>query len=1041
MIIIGSRVKIRTRNEAGTVIELRDGFARVLTATADSWHPMEELEEDLSLMDRMIRGEVDDCLDFILAIDAYRLLTEYKFNPYVLASSTKIQIYPHQIEEVTRILESPRMMLADEVGLGKTITAALVACELRARGLANRLLFIVPKALVRKWVDELNNRFEMGAEVLDSTYVKVHGNPFKRSEFCFVSSMDFLKQDYVLKIVGDTQFDMVVVDEAHKLALGTERLRLGSQVAQTTNHMLLLSATPHNGDDEDYITRMRLLDPYLTDIQSSTHILIRNLKEDVVDLDGKEVFPPRSSKTVEIKLSRVEERLHRMVDEYIARRMDEAKDRREYSAMRFLGSVIRKRASSSLKALRITLERRRARLGEAVSPEQAMRRIREAEEEFDEALYEEGEREIVGLSTGSLEEDRRELDRLLAEIEKIQEDSKLKNLLDFIGTIKKSDPEAKIVVFSEYRDTVDYLYEKLSPLYRTGKIYGIMSVDERYSELARFRDPQGVEIMVCTDAAGEGIDMQFANIMINYDLPWNPNRLEQRMGRIHRIGQTKPVYYYNFVLAGTVDGYVLSRVLEKIEAIRQAMGDRVYDVIGKLLTEEAITALYEELLKAPREQWEARVKKVVDEMVEERRRILNRINALLSGYRLDRTRLEEIRKVRLEAVDKGDVKRFIETYLGHKGGKIEAVRPEDEIYRLLLPPRLAHNLGYGTLTGSFSSRVAEQKNYPYLALGNKCVMSMILDVMRPCCAYFEHPVLDGILYVYRVVVKDGKGQERDGRIVSLLYSGGRVLNVDPRSVWDLDPLYGEPREVDPKILENGAVEAEKKLAELLTQIKAENERRVEEIKNKTRDIMIAHYSKQIGDIDYKINEIRQKIPESPHYSKIIAGLENKKHVLRKELEDKMRELDATFKINVFFELVGVAQISRRAGGDIRRMVELAGVQAVLEYERKRARTVEEINKIRDVSEQQRGYDIESFDRVIEVKSFSETGAVELTSHEWETASRMRELYWIYVVENALKEPKIYTIQNPTEKFKTTVKRIPTIDYRYIIDGWKTLFQD
>ncbi|MEM2292467.1 MAG: helicase-related protein [Nitrososphaerota archaeon] len=1039
MIIVGSRVKIKTKNETGTVIELRGEFARVLTATADSWYPMEQLEEDLSLIDKMISGKIDDGLDFILSIDAYRLLTEYKFNPYVLASSTKIQIFPHQIDEVTRILEKPRMMIADEVGLGKTITAALVACELQARGLANKLLFIVPKALIYKWRDELNNRFEMGAEILDSMYVKVHGDPFKRREFCYVSSMDYLKQEHVLKILEDAEFDMIVVDEAHKFALGTDRLQLGEQVAPKTNHMLFLTATPHNGNNEDYIIRMKLLDPYITDVQSASHILIRNLKEDVIDLDGKEVFPPRSSKTVPIQLSKAEEKLHRMVDEYISRRLDEARDRREYNAMRFLGGIIRKRASSSLKALKLTLERRIARLGQAIDTEQAIRRMREAEEEFDEELYEENEQNIIGLTISKIEEDRKELNEILAEAEKIQEDSKLKALLDFVATIKKGAPEAKIVIFSEYRDTVDYLFETLSTQYKTGKIYGTMNIEERYEALARFRDPQGSEIMVCTDAAGEGIDMQFANIMINYDLPWNPNRLEQRMGRIHRIGQIRPVYYYNFILLGTIDGYILSKVLEKIEAIKQAIGDKVYDVVGKLLTEEDIASLYEELLKAPKELWEAKVKKV-EGIIEERRRILNEINALLSGYRLDRSKLEEIRKVRLEAVDKGEVRRFIETYLGHKGGKIEALRPEDEVYRLILPQKLAYKLGYGTIVGSFSSRVAEQKNYPYLALGNKCVMGMILDAMKPSVAIFEHPTLRGILYVYRVLLKDGKGQERDGRIIALLYSDGKIINIDPRSIWDLEPIYKE-QEVDSKTIMEGKIEAEKKLSELIMQIKAENTEKIEEIKNKTRDIIITYYSKRIDDIYRKINEYKQKIRESPHYSKLIAKEENTINILKKELDSKLREMATGFEIHAFFELVGIAQITEKTGADLKRIVELKGVEAVLEYERSRAKSPEEISKIKDVSLEYRGYDVESFDRVIEVKSLSETGPVEMTSHEWETAARMKEVYWLYIVENVLKQPKIYTIQNPSEKFRSIVKKIPKIDYRYMIEDWKVLFRN
>lgn len=1036
MITTGSKVKIKARNETGTVVELRGDFARVLTATADLWLPLEELEEDLSLVERMIKGEFDDGLDFILSIDAYRLFTEYKFNPYVLASSTKIQIYPHQIDEVTKILENPRMMIADEVGLGKTITAALVASELRARGLANRLLFIVPKALVYKWRDELNNRFEMNAEILDSAYVKVHGNPLKQREFCYVSSMDYLKQEHVLKMIEDAEFDMVVVDEAHKLALGTDRLELGKRVALRTNHMLFLTATPHKGDDEDYIERMKLLDPYIIDTQSAQHIIIRNLKEDVVDLDGKEVFPPRSSKTISIPLSKAEERLHQMVDEYISGRLNEARDKRDYNAMRFLGGIIRKRASSSPRALKLTLERRIAKLGQVTDPEKAIRKMREAEEEFDENLYEKSEEDIVGLSIDKTN-DYRELKILLEEIEKIKEDSKLKTLLEYIKKIKEGDPGAKIVIFSEYRDTVDYLFEELSKYYKVGKIDGTMNIEQRHEALARFRDPNGNEIMVCTDAAGEGIDMQFANIMINYDLPWNPNRLEQRMGRIHRIGQTRPVYYYNFILSGTIDGYILGKVLERIERIKSAMGDRVYDVIGQLLTEETIADLYEELLRAPKEQWEAKIRKI-DNLIQERKRILEKIDSLLSGHRLDKTKLEEMEKVRLEAVDKEEVRRFIETYLGHRGGKIEVLKPEDEIYRLILPRKLAQALGYGTLEGSFSSRVAEQKNYPYLALGNKCVMSMIHDAMKPCTAIFKHPLLSGILYIYRIIVKDGKRQERDGKIVALLYTGEKVINIDPRSIWDLEPIYGkqEYAEINPKDLIEGKMKTEQKLAELIAQIEAHNAEKMKRIEEKAKNIIITYYSRKIAEIEKKIKEYEQRIFESPYYHKLITREKNAIDMLKKELDSKLREITANFKISTFFELIGIAQIVAEAGADARKIIELAGVKAVLEYEKRRAKNMEEMSKIKDVSEEHRGYDIVSFDRVIEVKSFAKTGHVKLTSHEWGTAARMKEIYWLYVVENALEKPKIYLIQNPAEKFKSIVKKIPIIDYRYIVEDWK-----
>ena len=1044
MITVGSLVRIRSGGERGTVLELKDGFAKVLTTSGEEWHPLEELEEELSLIEKVIRGEFDDGLDFILAVDAYRLLSEYKFNPYVLACSTKITIYPHQVDEVVKILDNPRMMLADEVGLGKTIAAGLVASELRARGLVKRMLFVVPKSLVYKWRDELNGRFDMGAEILNSEYVKVHGNPLVRNEFCFISSIDYLKQDHVLRMINidDVKLDLVVVDEAHKMSIGTDRFKLGRVLAQKADNMLMLTATPHRGDDEDYLARMRLLDPYVTDVKSASHLLIRNMKDDVIDLDGKKVFPERSSETVPVKLTPQELSLHKRIDEYVSRRLSEARDRREQSAIRFVGLIIRKRASSSLRALRLTLERRLAKLGQAFEVEQAIKAMREAEEEFDEKQYEEIEQRIIGLSFGRLEEERRELEELLREVRKLeQQDSKFSFLLKTLEKIKSGDRSAKVVIFSEYRDTVNYLYERLRKKYRVTRIDGLMNIDERYQALEEFRDPDGAELMVCTDAAGEGIDMQFCNIMINYDIPWNPNRLEQRMGRIHRIGQTRPVHYYNFVLEETIDGYILKKILDKLEAIKRAMGDRAYDVIGRLLSEDDIPQLYEELIRAPKEVWTAKIVRI-ENLMEERRRILEKVNSLLVGHKLDKSKLDEFKKVRLEAVDKGEVKRFVEVYLKHNGGDMKPVDESKEIYRIVMPRRLAFKVKMPIITGTFSSTIAQQKGYPYLALGNSHVMSMILDAMRPSASVFKHPEMEGVLYVYRFVLKDRKGYERDGRVIAFLFSREQIYEVDPRAVWDLELDERGEQELDARLLLTGRELTEKELIKRIAELEEVLEDKMRKIKESTKEIIRKHYMKELEKSHRRELEYQTKLDEAPHYSKLLVRERKRRKRLMNELRSKLEELEDIFKIHSVHELIGIAIVRRapKGGEETKELVDEAGMHAVLEYEMRRARTDEERRRIKDVSKLYKGYDVQSFDRVIEVKSFKETGPVRFTSHEWETAKRMKDMYWLYVVENALTNPKIYPIENPAQKFEKQVVKVPVIDYKYVIEDWKVVIK-
>jgi ERCC4-related helicase len=835
----------------------------------------------------------------------------------------------------------------------------------------------------------------------------------------------------------------VVVDEAHKLVPGTERFKLGKKLSEKAGHMLFLTATPHRGYNEEYLEIMRLLDLYILDVESAKALLIRNVKEDVVDLDGREVFPKRSSKTIRIPLSREEHELHRVIDGYVMDLIERASDRRELNALRFLGIILRRRASSSPMALKRTLERRLEKLRHApvTDVSKAIARIKEAEEEFDEGEYEEAEDEIIGLPAMDRRAEQDALRRLIEKLNNLSGvDSKLEHLMKFIEEVKRGDPSAKIVVFSEYRDTVEYLYEKLSEKYRVAKIDGRMNADERQRVLDESRKPDGPEIIVCTDAAGEGVDMQFANVEINYDLPWNPNRLEQRMGRIHRIGQKRNVYYYNFVLDGTVDGLILSRVLEKIETIKAAMGEKVYDVIGRLITEEEIVSLYQELAKAPSDRWEPALKRI-DGIIEERKRILEEVDMLLTGYRLDRSKLEDMRKVVMNAVDKNEVKRFVETYLNRHGGKMEVIRPEEEVYRIYLPIRLAHHIeGSAIVTGTFSSEIAQEKGYHYLALGNRYVMEMIKDAARQSLSVFRHSTVEGLLYLYRLVVRDGAGRERDGKLIALLYSDGKVTEVDPRFVWDLEPAKGQSLDdYQIGLVEEGLRATTKEAYRILGQVKDGVDRKLQEIKRKTEGAIIAYYSKKIKECDERIQDYERKLHESPHFKGLIAIEDNKRKEHSRKLKEELKRLESEYRTIAFYEPVGLAIIVREKDGlDERLVVERAGIKAVIEYEQKRAGgDQEKLDRIKDVSAMFKGYDVESFDRVIEVKSFKGTGPVEMTSHEWQTALRMKDMYWLYVVENALTRPNIHTINNPVERFRNKVKKVPITDYKYIIEDWKT----
>ena len=252
MIGMGSKVSVPGKESVGTVLEVRDNFASVSVDSQISWYPIKDLT-DVSdrLLSRILEDKTDSPLGFILTVDANRLMTKYQFDPYVLASSTRIAIYPHQIREVMWGIDNQRIMIADEVGLGKTIIAALIASELKARGLADRVLYVVPKSLVLKWQDELLTKFDTETEILDSNYVKVNSSPFSAGKYDYVTSMDFLKAENRMRLLR--KLDLVVVDEVHKFKPGNDRYVLGQTLSEKSDSMIFLTATPHDGKDENFL--------------------------------------------------------------------------------------------------------------------------------------------------------------------------------------------------------------------------------------------------------------------------------------------------------------------------------------------------------------------------------------------------------------------------------------------------------------------------------------------------------------------------------------------------------------------------------------------------------------------------------------------------------------------------------------------------------------------------------------------------------------------------------------------------------------------
>ena len=1023
MIMQGSRVSIRDSNKTGTVLDIKDKFAQISIDSQSEWQPLDNLI-DISdkMLNRLIEGDTAEPLEFILAVDAQRLMTGYRFNPYVLASSTKITIFPHQINEVTWGIDNQRIMIADEVGLGKTIIAALIVNELKARGLADKVLYVVPKPLVKKWQDELKTKFEANPDILDSSYFKAHKDPFKLDRYDYVTSMDFLKQEEYSRLIRNV--DMVVVDEVHRFKPGNNRYALGEILGEKTKFMIFLTATPHDGKDENFTSRMKLLDPFVEGIQSAAHLWKRHVKEEVVDMEGKQVFPARTTKTVNTELTNNELGIHRMLDDYI----DSIKvtDKQNAGAVRFLATILRKRASSSLHSLRKTLENRRSNLGTAQGAKPPAYDI---DGDYD---YEDQDNSYEYYWTGcDMDAEKREITGIIQAIDRTHTDSKFDNLVGSIQSIKSNDAESKILLFTEYRTTLDYLEGKLGKMYKVGRIDGTMNMDARWEMQKDFKND--LDILLCTDAAAEGVDMQFCHIEFNYDLPWNPNRLEQRMGRIHRIGQIHDVYYYNFVTDkdNTIDGMIHDLLFQKLEAIKVALGnDSVFDVLGTIMDSDMMDRLYEELRSMPREEWKPKIMARLDEIERTRERVRQQIGDLLNGHKLDRTILDNFKEIKKTAIDSGDVGRFLEVWTNYNDG---VYKQHGDSVSIKMPVRMASKCG-GELYGALDVKTAQRRNIDYIALGNKNVQRILEDAMQDgVVTALGHPKKSGLFCVYNRSVTDGDGRKRDSETVAVFCNEDGVASpVDVNSIWD----YGTTQQPQ----NNTGLIA--KWKELTYEKIEEDSKQFYDTASKKLDNMLqtAKRAATISASTYiekqneKKREWEAKRYDSPRFSLLIKDAERKIAKKVQEVEEFKEKLNRRYASRLQIDMVAMATVTPESDANARTESDLAGMKIVLDMERKRART-EDRKLVKDVSLRDCGYDVETADRHIEVKSFQGYPSPRLSSHEWETAGKYGDEYWLYVIENVHGNYKVHEIQDPHTRLQDIIKKEAATSYDFVF-SWK-----
>ncbi|MFP4495050.1 MAG: helicase-related protein [Halochromatium sp.] len=586
-----------------------------------------------------------DGAGFKLGLEAYRISQAALFDPMMAVHASNVEPLPHQIAAVYEAMlpkQPLRFVLADDPGAGKTIMAGLLIRELLMRADARRILIVAPGGLTEQWQDELLEKFSLRFELFSREQQEqcASGNVFDEQDRLICRLDQLSRNEDVQAKLRTTDWDLIVVDEAHKLSATyfgnkvakTKRFQLGELLGRITRHFLLMTATPHNGKEADFQLWLSLLDSdrFYGKFREGAHqvdvsdLMRRMVKEDLLKFDGTPLFPERRAYTANYPLSALEASLYEQVTTYVREEMNRADklDGKTRNTVGFALTQLQRRLASSPEAIDQSLKRRRKRLEARLGEEKLGLRAQEEEklelpDDLDDELsaedYERFADRVVDQATAA-----KTIPELEAEILILKDLEQQAQRLVASGNDKKweelssllqDQPEMftaggsrrKLILFTEHKDTLNYLLARIQDLlgnpHAVRIIFGGTHRDERRKIQEEFRNDPEVTVLVATDAAGEGVNLQNANLMVNYDLPWNPNRLEQRFGRIHRIGQTEVCHLWNLVALGTREGEVFQKLFDKIEVERAALGGKVFDVLGEAFDNVSLKDLLVEAIR------------------------------------------------------------------------------------------------------------------------------------------------------------------------------------------------------------------------------------------------------------------------------------------------------------------------------------------------------------------------------------------------------------------------------------------------------------
>lgn len=1058
-----------------------------------------------------------------LAIEALRLGLAYEYDPYFSLSISRVDPLPHQLEAVyDYFLKSPRIrfLLADDPGAGKTIMAGLLIKELKSRGLIKRILIVTPANLTFQWQRELKDKFKENFEIIRGDILRANYgiNPWQEKNQVITSvSWASIVEDANESLLR-TYWDLIIVDEAHKMSASDEEhktyaYQLGEALSERTDHLLLMTATPHKGDPEHFRLFLRLLDKDIyADISSleeaiknqSAPFYLRRVKEALVSFPdpetgkAKSLFTKRDVRTIEFQIADDEyefyNELTRFVDDMSSKVYGDNSP--QARAVGFTMAMLQRRFASSLYAAKRSLERMKANREEILKDPKAYRRKRiEAKlpENFDDLTDEERAKLIEDLEASVISIDplelKREIDRLdilirkADELEKKSVEAKLnrlKILLEENGIF--SDTKTKVLIFTEHKDTLDYLAgdgqngRPLGKLLEWGltvtSIYGGMKIGDRNTPGTRiyaetdFRDNK--QILVATEAAGEGINLQFCWLMINYDIPWNPIRLEQRMGRIHRYGQEKDCLILNFVATNTREGRVMQKLFERIKRIEEDIDPnrtgKVFNVLGDLLPSNMIEKMIRDMYA--RNLSEDVIKdRIIEEIDTDR--IKKITNSTLEGLAKRELNLSAIVGKTIEARERRLVPEVIRDFfmeaapywgihpkpLSHNKPGIYSI---GKVPRNLwsrgenLEPRLGV-LGKEYKEVCFDKEIAKKDGtlewitpgHPlFETIREETYEEFIREVKKGTVFYDLYRKDPSRLDIFTASIIDGTGQLLHKRIFVIESMTDGALQLRQPTIF-LD-LIATENTVTPPAAEHMPSVTELECF-LINNALASYKNEVEIERRKELDTIEKHLELSLSALIHRQNIKLGEIIDAKENNRAWQGIEGQISQIEQRILELNNRLDLRRKKLVKERQISITDVRHlgsawvlphpdRNHPEIKAMrsddeIEAIAVNVVIKYEESQGRRVQSVEK------ENRGFDLISrayhpedpetaIDvRFIEVKGRYQVGEIALSENEYKTAQRLGNDYYLYVVYNCATNPEIRIIQNPATLKWEPVRKI------------------